>query len=430
MKTKNKHTLLLILTMVMILSSLLVACAPTEEPTGEIEKDEISILYIDDPTWWSEQAMRFTDDTGIEVNWEGVPFDKFHDKMFTSFAAGDYPWDVIHVRDDWVAEFGSRGFLLPLDDYITPEFKSLFPEDAWDNLSYDGHIYGVPRYFWLYQFYYNKDILAEAGYEDSPQTWDEVAEIATAITSDTDGDGEIDRWGYCETWGENFVFNPFIIHLHGAGGKLFDDAGNPTFNSEAGVQALTWMVEMANTDSFCPSAFEMMTTGVVTELFLQGQVAMIPCTPQVYGMAADPAKSKLSVEQIGVSLMPGDAIVSGTVAETGGIGIPVNAENPDDAWEYIKFVTSYEEQKRMAMEPGNVPALIEALEDPEIKEKQPNFYYIEDQMQYPFGTVAHPRAQEVIGAISRNIIEALHGNTTPEAALEKANQEVLDIINQ
>ncbi|MCL4561924.1 MAG: sugar ABC transporter substrate-binding protein [Chloroflexi bacterium] len=413
------------------------APADTSVPSaqGEVEATsadagEITILYIDNPTWWSEQAQRFTEATGIKVNWEGVPFDKLHDKMFTAFASGDSPWDIIHVRDDWVSEFGSRGFLMPLDDLVTPEMKSQSPERAWKNLSVDGQQYGVPRYFWLWQFYYNQDILSAGGYTQAPTTWDEVAQMAEALTTDTNGDGKVDRWGYCEPWGENFASNPFIIHLRAAGGDVFDDAGNPIFNSEAGVKALTWMVDMAKTDNYCPSAFEMATTGALTELFLQGSIAMIPDTPQVYGMAKDPTQSKLTGGEVAAALVPGDVSKSGTYAETGGLAIPANAKNPEGAMKFIQFVTSFEEEKRMAMEPGNIPAMTAALEDTEVQAAHPNYAFVEEQMQYPFGTISNPRAQEVNGAIARNVIDALHGNLTPKEALDKAYQEVVDIMNQ
>lgn len=444
MKTAKLRTFFKMLAALMIVSLLAVACAPaaatpeagagapaeaTQATSGEVR--EITVLYLDDPPFWSEQAQRFTEATGIKVNWEGVPFLQLHDKMLTALATGDSPWDVIHVRDDYVAEFGSRGFLLPLEDRITPEMKSQSPEQAWNNLTWDGHNYGVPRYFWLWQFYYNEEILSEAGFTEAPKTWDEVAAMAEAITADTDGDGKIDRWGYCEPWGENFASYPFVVHLRAAGGEVFDADGNPIFNSEAGVKALTWMVEMAKTDNYCSSAFEMMTTGALTELFLQGSVAMVPSTPQVYGMAADPTKSKLSVDQVGTALMPGDVLKTATFAETGGLGIPAKAKNPDAAWEYIKFVTSPEEQIRMAAEgPGNIPAAIEALADEKVQTKRANFAFVAEQMQYPFGAFSHPRAQEVNNAIARNVIRALHGEVTPKEALDQAYQEVLDIINQ
>lgn len=157
---------------------------------------------------------------------------------------------------------------------------------------------------------------------------------------------------------------------------------------------------------------------------------MIPDTPQVYGMAKDPTQSKLTGGEVAAALVPGDVSKSGTYAETGGLAIPANAKNPEGAMKFIQFVTSFEEEKRMAMEPGNIPAMTAALEDTEVQAAHPNYAFVEEQMQYPFGTISNPRAQEVNGAIARNVIDALHGNLTPKEALDKAYQEVVDIMNQ
>lgn len=439
MKTAKLRTFFKMLAALMIVSLLAVACAPaaatpeagagapaeaTQATSGEVR--EITVLYLDDPPFWSEQAQRFTEATGIKVNWEGVPFLQLHDKMLTALATGDSPWDVIHVRDDYVAEFGSRGFLLPLEDRITPEMKSQSPEQAWNNLTWDGHNYGVPRYFWLWQFYYNEEILSEAGFTEAPKTWDEVAAMAEAITADTDGDGKIDRWGYCEPWGENFASYPFLLHLRAAGGEVFDDAGKPIFNSEAGVKALTWMVELAKTDNYCPSAFELMQTGALSELFAQGSIGMVPSTTQTFRLAADPEKSRV-VGKVNAALLPGDVVKSATFSETGALGIPATAKNPDLAWEYIKFVTSVEEEKAMALTLSSIPAVTAALVDPEVQAKFPHFKFVEEQMTYPFGMIRHPNSAEVNAAIARNVILALNGKETPQAALDKAYQEVLAI---
>lgn len=429
MKRKKLLQLSKGLSLLVLLALLVSACggATQEAPEAETgDQQEISVLYLDDPPFWKEQADRFAEASGIKVNWEGVPFGSLHDKVLTALAGGDSPWDVIHVRDDWVAEFGSRGFLLPLDDRITPEIKGTIPTQAWDNVSWDGHNYAVPRYFWLYQAYYNTDLLKAAGYDEPPATWAEVAEMAEKLTADTDGDGTIDRWGLCETWGENFASFPFQYHLRAAGGELFDAEGKPAFNSEAGKRALTWMVEMAETDNYCPSAFELVHSGTMAELFVQGNIGMIIGTTQTFRMASDPDQSKVQ-GLIDAALAPGDVEPSATLAETGSLAIPATAKNPDGAWEYIKFVTSAEEQKNMALALSSIPVVTEALQDPEVQAKFPHFAHVQEQMQYPFGMLKHPNATEVNAAIARHIIAALRGTETVEEALQKAEEEVLAI---
>ena len=112
------------------------------------------------------------------------------------------------------------------------------------------------------------------------------------------------------------------------------------------------------------------------------------------------------------------------------LGIPATAAHPDLAMEYIKFVTSFDEQKLMALEIGSIPAVTEALNDPEVQEKYPHFEWVSEQMKYPFGMIKHQNAAEANAALSRHIIAALRGEETPEEALANAEEEILTIVNQ
>ena len=402
------------------------ACAPASPEPGEPEEEEtreITVFYLDDPPFWKEQAERFTEATGIEVNWVGAPFGQLRDKELTAFATGDASYDVVHVRDDWVAEFGSRGFLLPLGDRVTSEMKEMSPDRAWENLMWDGTQYAVPRYFWMWQFYYNEEIFSEAGIEEPPQTWQEVAEMAGTLTADADGDGTVDQYGWCSAWGENLVDFPWFVRLLANGGELFDAEGEPAFNTEAGRQALQWMVDIAATDNHCPAAFELQHSGSLAELFAQGEVAMVAGTTQTYRLAEDPEASNV-VGDVQAALMPAGSESTATLSETGSLAIPTASENADLAWEYIKFVTSVEEQKRMALELSSIPAVTEALMDPEVQAKYPHFQYVQEQMEHPFGMVKHPQAGEVRSALTRHILAALEGTESVEEALELAEEEI------
>src|SRR5690606_38276749 len=80
---------------------------------------------------------------------------------------------------------------------------------------YEGGIYGLP---WIAQpgvTYYNR-ALSEADCLDEPTavwTWDDFMEYASALTLDTDGDGETEQWGFINTgW-------PPHVHLRLAGGR-------------------------------------------------------------------------------------------------------------------------------------------------------------------------------------------------------------------
>ena len=75
MKNKKRLSLFIAFATVLILVMLVNACAPSadapvveeEEPAEEAPMEEekvITVLYLDDPPFWKEQADRFTEATG------------------------------------------------------------------------------------------------------------------------------------------------------------------------------------------------------------------------------------------------------------------------------------------------------------------------------------------------------------------------------
>jgi multiple sugar transport system substrate-binding protein/raffinose/stachyose/melibiose transport system substrate-binding protein len=74
-------------------------------------------------------------------------------------------------------KFIAAGQLEPLDSIIDP---SLIDEKYFDFSTADGVNYGVPFALLTIQWYYNKDMFAEAGLEP-PKTWDDLVKVAEAL---------------------------------------------------------------------------------------------------------------------------------------------------------------------------------------------------------------------------------------------------------
>jgi multiple sugar transport system substrate-binding protein len=406
---------------VVLLLSFVMSCGPAATPTPT-PVPEITVLYLDEPPWWREQAEEFTRATGIKVKWEGVPFPQLHDKMVTSLAAGEKMYDVIHVRDDYVAEFGSKGWLTPLDDYITDEIKGWSSETSRNNLKWNGTLYGLPRYIWGWQFYYNERLLKEAGYDEPPRTWEEMAEMAVTLTHG-------DQYGFLMPLGPTFAAVPLQIFLRARGGRFLDEEGKKAaFNSPEGAWALQFMVDLYNKYKVIPEvAFEMDATGPVADLFVQGNIAMTACTTHTPLLASDPERSRV-VGDVKAALMPGSKIKSATYAETGACGIPATSDKKDLAWEYIKFVCSPEQQKKMALGPANIPAGPHVLADPDLQTKYFHFQAMREQIKYPYGMLAVPQAYEIRETMSSEIVAAIRQEKSVEQALADAEREINRIL--
>ena len=109
--------------------------------------------------------------------------------------------NVVGVRSDMGYEVGylaERGLIVPIDSFLPdPEFHfaDFFP-NIWDAVTYQGHRWGVPFLASSVVFILDWNLFERAGIPDPPKTWDEVLDQIPKLTRDSDGDGEIDEWGF------------------------------------------------------------------------------------------------------------------------------------------------------------------------------------------------------------------------------------------
>ena len=103
---------------------------------------------------------------------------------------------------------------------------------------------------------YRKDRFDEAGLS-VPKTWDEFLECAKALTVDSDGDGEIDQWGFSMVGSNNSSGQSrFQSYLWSQGFTLVDDStGEWTtdIGSDGFLDAFTFWTNMNNVDGVVPT---------------------------------------------------------------------------------------------------------------------------------------------------------------------------------
>ena len=191
----------------------------------------------------TENLGRFTDQSGQDAVFLPFPSNEYHDKMVASFVAGT-EFDVAYVRDSYLAEWASAGWILPITDLEgADELLAELPAGIIEQMSYDGEVYGLPYYSGLQTMAYNAAHLAAAGIDAPPETWDEMLEQAQMIK-----DASVVEYPILMQLrsGENYLPCANGETLTASrGGRLFDDDFNPLFHLEgsAAWQALDWLTE-------------------------------------------------------------------------------------------------------------------------------------------------------------------------------------------
>jgi multiple sugar transport system substrate-binding protein len=130
--------------------------------------------------------------------------------------------------------------IIPLDD-VAEELhleKSDFASVIWDAGIYNGKRYGIPLDTHPLGFYYNKAHLKKAGVKAVPQTRGELE----AAMSKLKNSGVKNPFWQSSTWPAHLMFQSLLWQF---GGDLYNgDASKAMWNSKAGVDALTWQVNL------------------------------------------------------------------------------------------------------------------------------------------------------------------------------------------
>jgi multiple sugar transport system substrate-binding protein len=167
--------------------------------------------------------------------------EQYYPKVPAAVRSGEGP-DVGIMHSDQLGTNAARGVILPLDDVASALGlkESAFAPLVWQAGIYNGQRYGIPLDMHPLGLYYNKSLMEEAGLDPNkpPQTREEY-EAALE---------ELKRSGIQGSWVSPFPFTGVLQWeslLWQFGGDLYnEDVTEATFNSDAGVEALTWMVDL------------------------------------------------------------------------------------------------------------------------------------------------------------------------------------------
>ncbi len=187
---------------------------------------------------------------GITIEAENIPWNSYYDQLYTSIVGGNAP-DAAMVKLFAQPRLVELGALAPIDEMLAG-WSGL--DDLEDGLlelvkAGDGNQYYLPVQYVALYLYFRQDMLAELGLE-APGNCDEFREAARALTRDTDGDGQVDVYGFGFRGAKGGHDHWATFTLGATGVSL---SGGLT--SEAGVAGTQFVADLFQKDGvFPPSA--------------------------------------------------------------------------------------------------------------------------------------------------------------------------------
>ncbi len=362
-----------------------VAEEPAEEPAAEEPAEEPAAEAVS-LTFWNMPFVTQEVSPEYVANWEadavdtlpGVTVDNFYgpgkykdqrDKFLLQAESGTP--DVIEGLLEDTAAYVQQGSIVPLDEMFAEwADSSQFVESTLTPLTIDGHLYGIPYNTNARAMVYRKDIFEENGLE-VPTTWTDFVETARQITELTDG--ETHGAYVVSEIGDPRGAQEFVSWYYQVSGgeHMFDVVdGEVQYNATVDEleKVLTLYDELFKTEDVDYPAVDPNVRGtgwpVEDPGYVAGDWAMAPMGPWLWGRRdeSDIAKDILE-NKTGIAPLPvSEDGVPATYLEVKPIMLNAYSENPDQAWELIKYITSKEKMGEWLAESGGIPARSDSLE--------------------------------------------------------------------
>lgn len=108
-----------------------------------------------------------------------------YNKYQTAISAGKGLPDIIMVEADHLPTYEIQGAIIDISKYGANEVKKNFSPGAWKDVSQGEAVYAIPVDGGPMGLVYRKDLLAKAGINTPPATWDEFAADAAKVKAAT-----------------------------------------------------------------------------------------------------------------------------------------------------------------------------------------------------------------------------------------------------
>lgn len=272
---------------------------------------------------------------GMTAQFTPLPSDSYADKMVASFAAGTQ-YDVVYVRDNFLGQWAAAKWITPIDNMPgVQQYIQDLPKSIVDQMSYDGHLYGLPYYVGLDVMAYNKKQLSDAGIQQPPATWKQLLADAKIIK-----DKGITQYPIIlQLKKGNYVMQTLEDIVTGMGGTLFNNQYAAEFDKPNStlVQAIDWLRQGLTQGLIDPASLSSDDHNVTQDLSAGTNTFTIVADYNVKTMN-DPTQSK-QAGNMANALIPGNGTVkSGTTSYVRLYSITAASKHKQDAWKLVQFL--------------------------------------------------------------------------------------------
>lgn len=414
----KRKKLVLFIMMAILMTSVLTGYS-LGKTSDKQEPVTITFMAFKEPTQTLQNLIKSFEEKypGIKVNMQVLPAqpDQQHNTYVTALSAGDSSMDALTMDVIWTAEFASAGWIMPLDKRFKKTSRDQYLPAAIESVTYNGHVYAVPRYTHSSVLYYRKDIIAQA-----PKTWGELARIA----KENIGKNGI-KYGFVFQGNqyEGMVCNA-LEYIFSNGGKVIDGK-KVVVNSPKAIQGLQYMIDFIK---IAPPGVTTYGEEDARNVFQQGDAIFMRNWPYAWPLLngnESPVKGK-----IGIAPLPVGANGINGVPVIGGNNLAISkySKHPNETWKFIEFLSSADSQKYAEINSGRMPARIALYSDKDLLNKDPFLSDLYNVFSKAKSRPVSPYYSKMSDSMQIYFHKALTGEMTAHQAIENVQKELEKIL--
>ena len=256
--------------------------------------------------------------------------------------------------------------------YKEDEIKAYFPRII-ENNTVGGKLVSIPLYTDAGILFYRTDILEKYGYKEPPKTWEQLATMAKKIQEGERAAGKPDFQGFVFEGkaGESVTCNALEWIYSYGGGSVIESDKKVTINNPNAIKALDTAHSWIGTIS--PVGVSTYAEEEARNIWQAGNAAFMRNWPYAYSLGADPKSAVAG--KFDVTVLPKGGDNGQNAACLGGWQLMISAYSkvPDAAADLVRYLSSTEIQKRIAIDWSVLPTRSSLYSDPDVLAKNPFF---------------------------------------------------------
>ncbi|MEZ5776907.1 MAG: extracellular solute-binding protein [Paracoccaceae bacterium] len=275
---------------------------------------------------------------GITIEFQQAAYGDFLQTILTSRVGGTSP-DIYNIYSIWAPQLAAANTLAEPPAEVQDWIRSSYGEGTVGAATINGTLWGIPTELSVYQLFYNKKLLAEAGFDAPPATWQELHDMAAAITKKND-QGVIERAGYVYGPSVANAVHVYYSQMYAAGVPPYsEDFRSTNFTSPESIEIVRRQGELFS---------EGITSNTnIVDDFAGGTAAMAIMAnwnkaelQEVYGDEFE--------NTVGIAPIPNDGGAAGTMLYSFLWAVDSTSDAQAESWEFLQWLNTAQDGKPLS----------------------------------------------------------------------------------